>query len=100
MESKVKKTVYFIKKHRYVIGVSIFVLWLMFFSRYSIMRYYHYKNEVSDLKEAIEFYKTKDAEYKKQVELMENDSFLEKYAREKYHTKADNEDVFVFEEEE
>lgn len=89
----------FFMKHRTVIFIVTFLFWILFISQYSFLRYRNLKQEANDLEKAIEFYKAEHVKHKNQLDLMENDSFLEKYAREKYQMKAADEDVFIFEEE-
>ena len=89
----------FILKHRIIIIIGMFLFWILFISQYSFLRYHGLRKEADELQNAIDFYKTEQVKHKNQLELMENDSFLEKYAREKYQMKTADEDVFVFEEE-
>jgi cell division protein FtsB len=52
--------------------------------------------EITHLEESIEIHKDKIVELRRQkTELIGNDRNLEKFAREKYLMKKDNEDVFI-----
>ncbi len=53
------------------------------------------------MEQAIEYYKHKIQEDTRNLNLMRTDpEVLEKFAREKYFMKRDNEDIFIFEIEE
>ena len=55
--------------------------------------------KLRELENEKEYYLEKIKEVKKdQSELMGNNELLEKYAREKYLMKKDNEDIFIIEE--
>ena len=57
---------------------------------------YEYSSEVSKLKEEKGFYEKETNQVKKDLrELTTNLKMAEKFAREKYFMKKDNEDVFV-----
>lgn len=57
---------------------------------------YEYRSEVSKLQEEKDFYEKETAHVKKDLdELNTNLNTAEKFAREKYFMKKDNEDVFV-----
>ena len=83
-------------KNKYVISLTAFVVWLTFFDRYDI---------VSQIKLTQEFHKTQDEKiyFLNQIRddkiaiyaLMHNPKTLEKFAREKYLMKKDNEDLFI-----
>ncbi|MDB5111096.1 MAG: Cell division protein FtsB, partial [Mucilaginibacter sp.] len=57
---------------------------------------YEYHQQVNKLKQERDFYKTETERVSKDLdELTSNPEKLEKFAREKYLMKKDNEDVFV-----
>ena len=57
---------------------------------------YEYRAEVNKLQAEKDFYETETAKVKKDLnELNTNLNTAEKFAREKYFMKKDNEDVFV-----
>jgi cell division protein FtsB len=56
------------------------------------------KQALEKLEKKASFYKGQIAEIRQQVEALDNDpAMLEKFAREKYFMKRDNEDVFIIE---
>jgi len=100
MELKVvlTRTAIFVRKHFIWFPATFFVIWILFLSEYSLVRYYELKKETEEMKSAVEYYEKRSEENLRQLQIMENDHYLEKYAREKYYMKRPNEDVFIFEE--
>jgi cell division protein FtsB len=73
-----------------------FVVWMLFFDRNDMLSQYEYRSEVNKLEAEKDFYETETAHVKKDLtELTTNLNTAEKFAREKYYMKKDNEDVFV-----
>ena len=88
-----------ISKHKYSISIIVFAVWMSFFDRNSAVFMYKQYNELKDLKQQEEFISAEIVEMKQQkVELFSDDEMLERYARENFYFKRDNEDVYVFEE--
>ncbi len=83
----------------YQIGIILVLLTsLFFFSDSSIIKRIKYEREIRDLKAQIEYYKKQtETDKKKLNELQSNKDNLEKYARENYLMKKENEEVFVIE---
>ena len=83
-------------KNKYFITGSIFLLWLLFFDRNDLVSQYKIRGELKKLEEEKKFFLE---EIKKDQEslndLKTNPQTLEKFAREKYLMKKDNEDIFV-----
>lgn len=88
----------YITKYKYVISLSVFSVWMLFFDGNSALFMYKQYNELKDLKAQEEFLAEEIAEMNKQKEdLFSDEDKLERYARENYFFKKDNEDVFVIE---
>lgn len=86
-------------KYRFwVIGVSA-ILWMTVFDSNNFIDLIELRREIGDLKDKKEYYTTEIAVARKtQLELFSNSKNLEKFAREKYYMKKDNEDLFIFRE--
>lgn len=81
-----------------MISLSVFSIWMLFFDGNSALFMYKQYNELKDLKAQEEFLIKEIAEMKQQKkDLFSDDDKLERYAREHYFFKKDNEDVFVIE---
>ena len=69
---------------------------MLFFDRNDLLSQYEYRTQLNKLKEEKEFYTRETERVKKDLdELTTNRERLEKFAREKYLMKKDNEDVYV-----
>lgn len=81
------------------IGVLLFiVIMLFFFSDSNIKKRIESDREIRSLKNQIEFYRKKtEADKAKLHELQSDKDNLEKFARENYLMKKENEEVFVIE---
>ena len=85
-------------RNKYPISLTIFVVWMFFFDSNSIVFMYKQYNELKDLKQQEEFLEKEIVAMTKEKEdLFSNDDKLEKYARENFYFKKDNEDVYVIE---
>ncbi len=85
-----------ILSNKYFLVAVAFIVWMMFFDRNDLMQQYEYRTELNSLKSDKEFYTKEIAQIKKDLtELTTNREKLQKFAREKYLMKKDNEDVYI-----
>ena len=83
-------------KNKYFLVSSIFLVWMVFFDRNDLFSQWEYHQQVGKLKQERDFYQKETAKVHQDLdELTSNKEKLEKFAREKYLMKKDNEDVFV-----
>lgn len=83
-------------QNKYFIVSIAFVAWMLFFDRNDLMSQYDYRSQVNKLEAEKEFYIRETEKVKTDLdELNTNQEKLEKFAREKYLMKKENEDVFV-----
>jgi cell division protein FtsB len=83
-------------RNKYFIIAMAFVVWMIFFDKNDLFSQYQYHEQVSKLKQERDFYQKETAKVAKDLdELTSNPQKLEKFARERYLMKKDNEDVFV-----
>ena len=83
-------------KNKYFLVTMAFLVWMIFFDKNDLFSQYQYRQQVSKLKQERDFYLKETAKVNKDLdELTSNPQKLEKFAREKYLMKKDNEDVFV-----
>lgn len=83
-------------KNKYFLSSIAFLIWMLFFDRNDIISQYDYRSQVNKLENEKEFYNKEIAKVQKDLdELTSNRDKLEKFARERYLMKRDNEDVFV-----
>ena len=89
----------FLKKYLfnvYVIAIVIFILFISFFIEDSLLKRSKLSNQIDKLKAEKEYYEIKIKEnIRKTKELTNNKASLEKFAREQYGMKEENEDVYI-----
>jgi cell division protein DivIC len=83
-------------KNKYVLASLFFILWLGFFDQNNWVERLQNLREMKQLNEDKAYYQKKIAEDSERLkELKTNNENLEKFAREQYLMKKDNEDVFI-----
>jgi cell division protein FtsB len=93
----VKKLI-LILKNKYLLAIVFFAVWLTFFDRYDLITQSEFRNELNDLRTERKYYLQEINKNNEIMNALKNDSIaLEKFAREKYLMKKDNEDIFVIE---
>ncbi len=83
-------------KNKYALTGMVFLLWLLFFDRNDLISQFKISSELNKLKEEKRFFLEeikKDQE--NLLDLKTNPKTLEKFARENYLMKKENEDIFV-----
>ena len=83
--------------NKYLLTGVGFSVWILFFdNRDFVTSHFREKGELQKLEKSKEYYEEQIAATKQELEqLKSNPAVLEKYAREKYLMKRDNEDLFV-----
>ncbi len=83
-------------KNKYFLISFAFIVWMIFFDKNDLFSQNQYRKQVIKLKQERDFYKKETEKVRKDLdELTTNPQRLEKFARERYLMKRDNEDVFV-----
>ena len=67
----------------------------VFFDENSILIHYEFNKEINKLKNEKNYYKTEIVKDKNIIDSLKNPKQLEKFAREKYHMKKENEDIYI-----
>ena len=89
-----------IPRNFYFYSSVCFIVWMLFFDSNDFYSQYQLNKKVDELQSEKVYYEDKIGEVKDDREaLLNNDELLEKFARENYYLKKDNEDVFVMVEE-
>ncbi len=83
-------------KNKYFITAFSFFIWLSFFDRNDFITQFSYRSKLHELEKERDYYIREILKNKAEVsDLLTNPKNLERYAREKYRMKRDNEDVYV-----
>ena len=84
-------------KNKYVLTAIGFCIWMLFFDdRDFITTHFRHPEELKKLEQSKKYYQQQIADTRTELDkLKTNPGLIEKYAREKYLMKRDNEDVFL-----
>lgn len=83
-------------RNKYLITFVVFLVWIFFIDTFDIITQVRMNNEFKQLKEQQEFYKTEiEKDSIKVYNLNNNPEEQERFARERFLMKKDNEDVFI-----
>ena len=83
-------------RNKYLIALLVFLVWLLIFDRNNLIDRVRYIRTINDLEHQKQFYQERiDEDSRRLTELKTDKSNLEKFAREQYFMKKENEDIFV-----
>jgi len=83
-------------KNKYLIALGIFAAIMLFFDKNDVFTQSSRNKQLKELEESKQYYSDRIASERKELEqLKSNPGTVEKYAREKYLMKRDNEDLFL-----
>ena len=82
--------------NRYLIAAFVFLIWISFLDKNNMISQYELINELKGLRKEHNFYKSEITKDSILIQKLKSDpEFLEKFAREKYLMKRDDEDIFL-----
>ena len=83
-------------KNKYIITILIFVIWILFIDTYDIMSQLNMDRQVQQLQEQKEYYQKEIFKDSTALQKLTNDKKeQERFAREKFLMKKNNEDIFI-----
>src|SRR4051812_45010979 len=83
-------------RNKYLVSLIVFLVWISFFDRNDLITQWDRKQELKKLETSAEFYEKEIATTRKDLmDLNNNPSTLEKFAREKFFLKRPNEQIFL-----
>jgi cell division protein FtsB len=83
-------------KSKYAISLAAFLVVIVFLDKNDLFTQLDRKRELRELQQTKTHYSTQIEAEKKELELLKNNpATIEKYAREKYLMKRENEDLFL-----
>lgn len=87
-------------RNKYILTILIFIIWILFFDRNNLIDRARELRHLKQLEKDKKYYIERiDNDSKRLEQLKTNNKNLEKFAREQYLMKKDNEDIFVVVEE-
>lgn len=81
----------------YVFILVLFVVWMFFFDENSYIVHKKFDKEIEDLESSITFYKNKIEEDRNTIKKLQDSLELERFAREQYLMKKENEEIYLIE---
>jgi len=81
----------------FVIILVTFIIWMFFFDENSYLTHRKFNTEIEKLETTNAFYKKKIAEDKATIKNLQDSLELQRFAREKYLLKKENEDIYLIE---
>jgi cell division protein DivIC len=82
--------------NKYFLSTSLFVVWMLFFDRNDFFTQTARKKELAEIERSKDYFAQKIAEGKKfSKDMRSSADAVEKFVREKYLMKRDNEDLFL-----
>ena len=92
-----KKKWFLVISSTYVLILIFFIVWMIFFDTNSFFIHRELDEDIKGLEENKEFYEKEIEKDKAFIEKMKDSAEMEKFAREKYYLKKDNEDIYIIE---
>ncbi len=97
---KTLRNIFSIISNKYTITIVAFIIWIIFFDSNSMINQYRLTKALDKVKKEKLFYIQEIKQDKETAKgLMSNQDNLEKFARERFLMKRDNEDVYIIIEE-
>jgi cell division protein DivIC len=92
-----KNSVYKILTNTFVMILIPFLIWMLFFDENSYLTHKKFDKEIEDLEGTISFYEHKISKDKETIKKLQNSLELERFAREQYLMKKENEEIYIIE---
>lgn len=96
-ETKQKKTWLKIVSNKYLLISLLFTVWMLFLDNYSYMDQRQLNKQIDELQDNKKYYQDEIKKDNQNIKLLKNQDQVEKYAREKYYMKRENEDIYIIE---
>mgnify|MGYP003667388143 CR=1 FL=1 len=84
-------------KNWFVLILVVFVVWMLFFDANSWFIHNELNNDIEALETEKEYYKREIDKDKKAIKKISTKEGLEKFAREEYYMKREDEEIFIIE---
>ncbi|WAC03278.1 septum formation initiator family protein [Lacinutrix neustonica] len=84
-------------KNIFVIILLVFAIWMVFFDSNSLMIHNELNRDIEALENEKEYYRKEIKKDNKTINELKKEEGLEKFAREEYYMKRENEDIYIIE---
>ncbi len=92
-----KKKWFGILTNIYVLVLTVFVVWMLFFDTNSFLIHKELKKEIKKLEKTQDFLRNEIEKDKKLIDKLSDTNELEKFAREQFYLKKKNEEIYLIE---
>ena len=75
----------------------VFAIWMLFFDTNSFLTHWELGKDIKKLEDEKEYYTREIEKDKKEIKKLSDEEGLEKFAREKYYMKKENEEIYLIE---
>lgn len=83
-------------RSKYLLTLTVFVVWMIFFDKNDFFTQLQRRKDLAEIEDSKAYFSQKIDESKKfSSDIQTNAAAIEKFAREKYHMKRDNEELFL-----
>ncbi|WP_026708608.1 FtsB family cell division protein [Flavobacterium frigidarium] len=83
--------------NKYIWVLLFFIVWMVFLDNYSYFDHRFLDDQIGELEDNKEYYQEEINKDEEQIKQLKNPAQIEKYAREKYYMKKENEDIYLIE---
>ncbi|NRT11363.1 septum formation initiator family protein [Flavobacterium sp. 14A] len=83
--------------NKYIWVLLFFTVWMVFLDNYSYFDHRFLDDQIGELEDNKEYYQEEINKDEEQIKQLKNPEQIEKYAREKYYMKKENEDIYLIE---
>lgn len=83
--------------NRYVLILITFIIWMVFFDENSWINHREFNIEIKKLEKEKEYYNLEIKGDKELIKNLDDKEELEKFAREEYKMKKENEEIYIIE---
>lgn len=84
-------------KNIFILISIVFAVWMLFVDSSSLMIHNELNTDIEALENEKEYYRKEIAKDNKAIKALKKDDGLEKFAREAYYMKRENEDIYIIE---
>ena len=84
-------------KNIYVLLIVVFLIWMLFIDSNSYLFHRELNEGLEELENKKEFYKAEIIKDRKALKKLSTEDGFEKFAREEYYMKRENEDIYIIE---
>ncbi|PWH83292.1 septum formation initiator [Algibacter marinivivus] len=84
-------------KNIFILILVVFAVWMLFFDANSWLIHHELNTEIEDLENEKDYYKKEIAKDKKDLKKISSEEGLERFAREEYYMKRENEEIYIIE---